>query len=102
MAWQVGQAERRRLEGEGFTAGWGGGAPPLDWSEQAHAASVPVGVRWLRLLPAGWPVPAGVALVLLPVLLSLVSLPAGLLVGAAVLALFSPPRWRSRFGSRLD
>ena len=60
--------------------------------------AVAVAAPWPSL---GWfQVPAGVALMLLPVLLSLVFMPAGLLVGAVVLALFSPPRWRSRFGSR--
>jgi hypothetical protein len=102
MARQVGDAERRRLEREGYSPGWGGGSSPLDWSDPARSSAVPIGVRWLRQLPPGWPVPAGVALVMLPVLLSQVFLPAGLVVGAVVLALFSPPRWRSRFGSRWD
>ena len=100
MARAVGDAERERLEREGFSSGWGSGSSPLDWPGGAGTSSVPIGIRWLRLLPAGWPVPAGVALMLLPVLLSLVFMPAGLLIGAVVLALFSPPRWRSRFGSR--
>jgi len=101
MARQVGDAERRRLEREGFSPGWGGGSSPLDWSGEARPAALPLGVRWLRLLPPGWPVPAGVALLLLPVLLSLVWMPAALLVGAALLALFSPPGWRSRYRPRL-
>jgi hypothetical protein len=101
MARQVGDAERRRLEREGFAPGWGGGGSPVDWAE-GRPQQTPAGVRLLRLLPDGWRVPAGVALVLLPVLLAMVFMPAGLLVGAVVLALFSPPRWRTRFGSRLD
>ncbi len=88
LARQVGDAERRRLEGEGYLPG--------------RPQETPAGVRLLRLLPDGWRVPAGVALVLLPVLLALVFMPAAVLVGAVVLALFSPPRWRTRFGSRLD
>ena len=100
MARQVGDAERRRLEREGFSPGWGGGSSPLDWSGEAGPAAVPLGVRWLRLLPPGWPVPAGVALLLLPVLLSLAWLPGGLVAGAVVLALFSPPGWRSRHRPR--
>jgi hypothetical protein len=101
LARQVGDAERRRLDREGFLPGWGAVGPPVDWSAGGPPAT-PAGVRLLRLLPDGWRVPAGVALVLLPVLLALVFMPAGLLVGAVVLALFSPPRWRTRFGSRFE
>jgi hypothetical protein len=101
MARQVGDAERRRLEREGYVPGWGGGGSPVDWTE-GRPQQTPAGVRLLRLLPDGWRVPTGVALVLLPVLLAMVFMPAGLLVGAVVLALFSPPRWRTRFGSRFD
>ncbi len=102
LARQVGDAERRRLEGEGYMPGWGRVASPADWSGDGRPQETPAGVRLLRLLPDGWRVPAGVALVLLPVLLALVFMPAGVLVGAVVLALFSPPRWRTRFGSRFD
>jgi hypothetical protein len=100
MARQVGDAERRRLEREGFLPGWS--PAPVDWSAEGRPQDTPAGVRLLRLLPDGWRVPTGVALVLLPVLLAMVFLPAGLLVGAVMLALFSPPRWRTRFGSRYE
>jgi hypothetical protein len=100
MARQVGEAERRRLEREGFSPGWAGGASPVDWTDGTSAA--PLGVRLLRRLPPGWPIPVGLALVLLPVLLSLVFMPAGLVAGAVVLVLFTPPRWRSRLGARWD
>jgi hypothetical protein len=103
LARQVGDAERRRLERDGFLPGWGAVGPPVDWSTDGMSQeTTPAGVRLLRRLPDGWRVPAGVALVLLPVLLALVFMPAGLLVGAVVLALFSPPRWHTRFGSRFD
>jgi hypothetical protein len=102
MARQVGDAERRRLERDGFLPGWGAVGPPVDWSADGRSEATPAGVRLLRLLPERWRVPAGVALVLLPVLLALVFMPAGLLIGAVVLALFSPPRWRTRFGSRFE
>ena len=102
MARQVGDAERRRLEREGFTPGWGGGSSPLDWSGEVAPSALPMGVRLLRRLPPGWPIPAGVALALLPFLLYLLAPLGGLVAGAVLLVLFSPPGWRSRFGSRLD
>ena len=99
LARQVGDAERLRLEREGFGDGFGlgwGQAGPADSPGGGSAPDLPPAVRWLRRLPAGWPVPAGVALVILPVLLYAAAPAAGLLVGAVVFALFAPVRWRWR------
>lgn len=95
LAREVGDAERRRLEREGFGSGWSG-APPADRTGDVPPPGLPPAIRWLRLLPAGWPVPAGVALMLLPVLLYAASPAAGLVAGAVVFALFTPPGWRWR------
>ncbi len=81
LAREVGDSERRRLDGEGF----GEGAPAI---------------RWLRSLPPRWPVPVGVAVLAVPVALYLASPLLGFLAGALLIGLFSPPGWRSRFGRR--
>jgi hypothetical protein len=95
----VGDAERRRLEREGFGPGWTG-PPADDWDGGRSPPAAPPAIRWLRSLPPGWPVPVGLAGLALPVVLYLASPPLGILAGALLLGLFSPPRWRSWFGSR--
>jgi hypothetical protein len=95
LAREVGDAERRRLEREGFGPGWTGPADGA-WSGDGTPSAQPLAIRWLRSLPPGWPVPVGLALLLLPVGLYVAWPAAGLVAGAALLALCSPPGWRSR------
>jgi hypothetical protein len=96
MALLVGDAERRRLEQEGF-----GG----DWSRridlvQPGAPSASRAFRWLSSLPRGWAVGIGLALLALPFLLYLVRPSLGLVTGLVLLTLFAPPRWRPRLRNR--
>jgi len=95
LAREVGDAERRRLEREGFGPGWSG-PPPGDWSGGPAPSALPPAIRWLRALPPPWPVPVGLALLALPVGLYVAWPAAGLLAGALLLALCTPPGWRSR------
>jgi hypothetical protein len=105
LAREVGERERRRLEGEGF------GEPifgPPDggerWGEGRWGSPsgdplgprVPLGFRLLAALPPAWRVPAGVAAVALAAALFLVHATAGLVAGLALLSLFTPGRWRRR------
>jgi len=95
MLVEAGDAERRRLEREGFGPGWSG-PPPGDWSGEPAPSALPPAIRWLRALPPGWPVPVGLALLALPVGLYVAWPAAGLVAGALLLVLCTPPGWRSR------
>ena len=99
LAREVGDAERRRLEREGFGPGWGR-LPEVSVPGPADGASTPWALRWLRSLPPGWALPVGLLLLGAPVLLYLLFPPLGVLAGAVALALFTPPRWRIRSRSR--
>jgi len=95
MAREVGDAERRRLEREGFGPGWGP-LPEVSWPGPTDGASTPWALRWLRSLRPGWALPIGLLLLGAPVLLYLLFPPLGVLAGAVALALFMPPSWRTR------
>ena len=108
MAWQVGEAERRRLEREGLgglpggvpdpgPAGGGWGHPdPTGPGGDLSSPDLPAGLRLLARLPAAWRVPAGVAAVALAALLYLWRPGAGLAAGALLLWLLTPGRWAWR------
>jgi hypothetical protein len=97
LAREVGDAERRRLEREGFGPDWGR-LPGPGWPGPAHSSSTPWALRWLKSMPPGWALAVGLLLLGTPVLLYLLLPPLGVLAGAITLALFTPPRWRTRFG----
>jgi hypothetical protein len=99
LAREVGDAERRRLEQEGFGPGWGR-LPEVSLPGPADGASTPWALRWLRSLPPGWALPIGLLVLGAPVLLYLLFPPLGVLAGAVALALFTPPSWRTRRRSR--
>ncbi len=99
LAREVGAAERRRLEREGFGPDWGGGSV-LGRLGDGEASSTPWALRWLRTMTPTWALSVGLLLLGLPVLLFLLFPPLGVLAGAVTLALFTPPRWRTRFGNR--
>ncbi|MGC4000130.1 MAG: hypothetical protein QM767_22920 [Anaeromyxobacter sp.] len=96
MAREVGQLERRRLDG--LDGGWGGG-----W--RGGHDGTPLGLKVLRLLPEAWQVPAAVGAGVLLLGLAGWGLAGGLrggrgpavalAVGLAVL-LLSPSGWRRR------
>jgi hypothetical protein len=105
MAREVGDRERRRLEGEvygeptfgptGSGERWGEGR----WggpSGDPYGPRLPVGFRLLAALPKGWGVAAGVGALALIALLFLVHTTAGLLAALALASLFTPGHWRRR------
>jgi hypothetical protein len=99
MAREVGERERRRLEGEGFGgptwgpeagAGWGGTGP-------APGGATPLALRLLLAIPdPRWRVAAGVGAVALPALLYVAAPKAGLAAGLLVLSAFLPGGWTRR------
>lgn len=107
MAREVGERERWRYDtqvgGEPSfgppSGGWGGAT---GWGQDGSSSpggglltpGLPVGFRLLRLVPPGWRVAVGLAVVAVPALLFLAWPGAGLVLGALVLGLFTP-RWRS-------
>jgi hypothetical protein len=102
--WRPAEAEaraRRAPPPPPLPPGGPGGEPPLD-AEALLASLDPdrgpsEALRFLRNLPdPRWRLPAGLALMLSPVLLFLVRPWLGLLLGLAVLALFWPGGWRNR------
>ena len=107
MAREVGEAERRRLEGGGLgepswgppsDGGWGGGGG-TGWSRTGDGlfGARPFALRLLDAIPdARWRVAAGVAAIAVPALLYLVAPRAGLVVGLVVFSLFLPGGWRRR------
>jgi hypothetical protein len=96
LAREVGAAERRRLEREGFGPGWTG--PDLeDLIVGDGRPATPLAFRLLRSLPPGWAVPVGLASLALPVGLYLVWPLAGLATGAGLVIFCLPPRRRSWF-----
>jgi hypothetical protein len=95
LAREVGDAERRRLEHEGFGPSWSG-LPDLAWPGPSGSASTPWALRWLRSMSPGWAIGAGLLLLGAPVLLYLVFPPLGVVAGAVTLALFTPASWRTR------
>lgn len=101
MAREVGDSERRRLEREGFGPGWTGS----DVGDLIGGAGRPVPpflFRVLGSLPPGWAVPAGLALLALPVGLYVIWPAAGLVTGAVLVVLCLPARRRSWFETWFD
>ncbi len=106
LAREVGARERRRLEGGGLGepdfgpgagggAGWGGAR----WGEGRWGGlggGLPFGLRLLGALPPPWGVVAGVGAVALAAGLFLLAPTAGLVAGAILLSLLTPPGWRWR------
>jgi hypothetical protein len=99
LAREVGDAERRRLEQEGFGPGWTGPSGD-DWTGDSAPTGLPPAIRWLRSLPPGWPLPVGLALLALPALLYVAWPAGGLVTGAVLLVLCTPPGWRTRRRTR--
>jgi hypothetical protein len=109
LARQVGDAERRRLEGGGLGeppwgpdagsgrgTGWGD-SRGAGWTGDGLLGGQPVALRLLAAIPdPRWRVAAGVAAIAVPALLYLVAPGAGLVVGLVVLGLFMPGGWRWR------
>jgi hypothetical protein len=109
MAREVGDRERRRLDGMGYgeptfgppSGGWGGG-PGERWGEGTSGpgglfgGGTPLGLRLLGMLPPAWRVGAGVGAVALAVGLYLLRPIAGLVVGAVLVSLLVPGGWRRR------
>lgn len=111
MARDVGEFERRRLEGGVFgepsygppSGGWGGGGGQR-WGQGGWGATfgglfgpgVPFGFRLLGALPPSWRVAAGVGAVALAAGLYLLDSTAGLVAGLVLVSLFTPWRWRRR------
>jgi hypothetical protein len=109
MARDVGEFERRRLEGGTFgepTFGppsdrWGGGQR---WGQGGWGAGlgglfgsgVPLGFRLLGALPPAWRVAAGVGAVAVAAGLYLWHPTAGLVSGLVLVSLFTPGGWRRR------
>jgi hypothetical protein len=111
MAREVGERERRRIDGEVYgeptfgppSGGWGGGER---WGEGRWGGGsggvlgpgVPIGFRLLAALPPGWGVAVGVGAVALAAGLFLVHTTAGLVAALALASLFTPgySRWRRR------
>jgi len=101
LAREVGERERRRLDGEptfgppsgGWGDGerWGGGG----WGG-ALGGGTPIGLRLLGALPSPWGVVAGLGAVALAAGLYLVRPVAGLVAGVVLVSLFTPPGWRWR------
>jgi hypothetical protein len=115
LAREVGQRERRRLDGDVFgeptfgpppgglggpgdPSGWGGGLGGGErWgSGGLLGPGTPIGFRLLSALPRGWGVAAAVGAVALAAGLYLVRPAAGLVVAVVVVSLFTPSRWRWR------
>jgi hypothetical protein len=96
LAREVGDAERRRLEREGFGPSWSG-LPDPAWPGPTDSTSTPWALRWLRTMSPGWALSTGLLLLGAPVLLYVILPPLGVVAGAITLALFTPPRWRTRF-----
>jgi hypothetical protein len=97
MAREVGEAERRRLDGEGYGTGW---TDPLAPTWAGGTRPGPLLLRWLRTLPISWAIAAGLLLLLVPAVLFLIRPLFGLLAGVVLIALFMPPRRRSWFDWR--
>lgn len=103
LAREVGAAERQRLDRDGISGPAWGARPPWPAGDVAGEGgggllALGAGPRLLALLPdPRWRVAAGVALVAAPALLFVAWPVAGLVAGAAVLALFLPG-WRDGRG----
>jgi hypothetical protein len=109
MAREVGDRERRRLDGVGYgepsfgppSGGWGGGTGER-WGDGNSGMGgilgdgTPFALRLLGLLPPAWRVGTGVGAVALVVGLYLFRPAAGLVVGVVLISLFVPGGWRRR------
>ncbi len=103
LAREVGERERRRLDGASFgeptfgPSGDGGGTWGQGrWGDGGLGGGLPPGLRLLQALPAPWGVVAGVAAVALAAGLYLLRPVAGLVAGMILISLLTPGGWRWR------
>ena len=106
LARQVGEAERRRLEGGGLgepswgpgtDAGWGGTGTGWGNTGDGLSGGQPFALRLLAAIPdPRWRVAAGVAAIAVPALLFLVAPRLGAVLGLLVFGMFLPGGWRRR------